>query len=137
MTPWDVIKQRMQISHSPYRSILHCARSTYQLEGIHAFFKSYRTTVCSPLQASNYLRVCHSSRYQFDTACTLCVNLQLVMNVPYTALHFTTYESAKKLLAKDTDELDSDKHSETLAEQVSGSAPSGVALLLFSRVEVE
>lgn len=66
MTPWDVVKQRMQVSHSPYRGVLHCAQSTFQEEGLRAFYKSYWTT--------------------------------LVMNVPYTALHFAAYESIKKFL---------------------------------------
>lgn len=66
MTPWDVVKQRMQVSHSPYRSLLHCVQTTWQKEGLAAFYKSYWTT--------------------------------LVMNVPYTALHFTVYESMKKFL---------------------------------------
>jgi solute carrier family 25 (mitochondrial iron transporter), member 28/37 len=67
MTPWDVIKQRMQVAHSPYKSALQCARVTWQEHGgLRAFYKSYWTT--------------------------------LVMNVPYTALHFSVYETAKKVL---------------------------------------
>lgn len=45
MTPWDVVKQRMQVSHSPYRNIFHCAKSTYRHEGLSAFYRSYWTTV--------------------------------------------------------------------------------------------
>ncbi len=30
--------------------------------------------------------------------------MQLVMNVPFTAIHFATYESCKKLLAMEEDE---------------------------------
>jgi solute carrier family 25 iron transporter 28/37 len=63
MTPWDVVKQRMQVSHSPYGGIMQCVRETYRAEGARAFFKSFWTT--------------------------------LVMNVPYTAIHFATYESCK------------------------------------------
>ncbi len=63
MTPWDVVKQRMQVSHSPYGGVLQCVRETYRAEGARAFFKSFWTT--------------------------------LVMNVPYTAIHFATYESCK------------------------------------------
>lgn len=66
MTPWDVIKQRMQVRNSPYRSISHCITSTWRQEGLRAFYKSYWTT--------------------------------LVMNIPYTALHFAIYETAKKLM---------------------------------------
>lgn len=45
MTPWDVVKQRMQVSHSPYSGIFQCIRSTYKQEGPRAFFKSFWTTV--------------------------------------------------------------------------------------------
>ncbi|KFM22815.1 putative mitochondrial carrier C8C9.12c [Auxenochlorella protothecoides] len=45
MTPWDVVKQRMQVSHSPYRNIFHCAKSTYRHEGLSAFYRSYWTTL--------------------------------------------------------------------------------------------
>lgn len=34
-----------QVSHSPYRGVLHCAQSTFQEEGLRAFYKSYWTTV--------------------------------------------------------------------------------------------
>ncbi|KAI3427269.1 hypothetical protein D9Q98_007201 [Chlorella vulgaris] len=70
MNPWDVVKQRMQVAHSPYRSLVHCVRETWQEEGLRAFYKSYWTT--------------------------------LVMNVPYTALNFTAYESMKKFLVGST-----------------------------------
>ena len=57
----------MQVAHSPYKSVLQCARVTWQEHGgLRAFYKSYWTT--------------------------------LVMNVPYTALHFSVYETAKKVL---------------------------------------
>ena len=46
MTPWDVIKQRMQITHSPFKNIMECARTTWRNEGIAAFYRSYWTTVC-------------------------------------------------------------------------------------------
>lgn len=45
MTPWDVIKQRMQITHSPFKNIMECARTTWRNEGIAAFYRSYWTTV--------------------------------------------------------------------------------------------
>ncbi|PRW51045.1 mitochondrial carrier [Chlorella sorokiniana] len=67
MNPWDVVKQRMQVRHSPYRGLMHCVAQTFREEGLAAFYKSYWTT--------------------------------LVMNVPYTALHFAVYESMKKFLA--------------------------------------
>lgn len=67
--PADVVKQRLQMYNSPYRSILHCARHVYRTEGFRAFYRSYST--------------------------------QLVMNIPYSAIQFPTYEFFQKLLNKD------------------------------------
>ncbi|EAT41856.1 AAEL006564-PA [Aedes aegypti] len=67
--PADVVKQRLQMYNSPYRSILHCARHVYRTEGLRAFYRSYST--------------------------------QLVMNIPYSAIQFPTYEFFQKLLNKD------------------------------------
>lgn len=67
--PADVVKQRLQMYNSPYRSIVHCARVVYQTEGFRAFYRSYST--------------------------------QLVMNIPYSAIQFPTYEFFQKLLNKD------------------------------------
>lgn len=41
-----VIKQRMQVHGSTYRSITQCARSVYRNEGVSAFYVSYPTTLC-------------------------------------------------------------------------------------------
>ena len=35
----------MQVRHSPYRGLLHCAQATWREEGLRAFYKSYWTTV--------------------------------------------------------------------------------------------
>ena len=40
-----VIKQRMQVHGSIYRSILHCTKSVYKHEGMRAFYVSYPTTI--------------------------------------------------------------------------------------------
>jgi solute carrier family 25 iron transporter 28/37 len=64
-TPMDVVKQRLQLRHSPYSSVLDCIRKTMKEEGFSAFYKSYRTTV--------------------------------VMNIPFTAVHFAAYEAGKKV----------------------------------------
>ncbi|KAK0256834.1 Fe(2+) transporter [Friedmanniomyces endolithicus] len=45
MNPFDVIKQRMQVHGSTYRSITECARSTFRNEGLRAFYVSYPTTL--------------------------------------------------------------------------------------------
>jgi solute carrier family 25 iron transporter 28/37 len=66
MTPVDVVKQRLQVAHSPYKGVSDCVRRVAREEGVSALWRSYRTTV--------------------------------VMNVPFTAVHFSVYESAKRWL---------------------------------------
>ncbi|KAL8746837.1 MAG: hypothetical protein Q9190_001197 [Brigantiaea leucoxantha] len=46
MNPFDVVKQRMQVYGSEYRSIGQCARAVYKNEGFWAFYISYPTTLC-------------------------------------------------------------------------------------------
>uniref|UniRef100_A0A383WH93 Mitochondrial carrier protein n=1 Tax=Tetradesmus obliquus TaxID=3088 RepID=A0A383WH93_TETOB len=75
MTPVDVVKQRLQVAHSPYKGLADCTRQILQHEGVGALYKSYRTTV--------------------------------LMNVPFTAMHFSVYEAAKKwLLHVDNEEAE-------------------------------
>ncbi|GBE86571.1 mitochondrial carrier [Sparassis latifolia] len=45
MNPFDVIKQRMQIHKSEFRSPIVCARTVYRTEGLGAFYISYPTTL--------------------------------------------------------------------------------------------
>jgi len=45
MNPFDVIKQRMQIHNSEFRSVLTCFRTVYAKEGLAAFYISYPTTL--------------------------------------------------------------------------------------------
>ncbi|MEW5320102.1 MAG: hypothetical protein WDW38_011201 [Sanguina aurantia] len=66
MTPADVVKQRMQVAHTPYTGAVDCIRTMLRTEGVRAFYKSYPTT--------------------------------LLMNIPFTAVHFTVYEAAKKVM---------------------------------------
>jgi len=108
MTPWDVVKQRMQVSHSPYTSITQCVRDTYRQEGPRAFFKSFWTT--------------------------------LVMNVPYTAIHFACYESCKTYFSGHSigpdGQLDS-RGEETLAVQLgAGGIAGGVAAAATTPLDV-
>ncbi|EMD68798.1 hypothetical protein COCSADRAFT_81349 [Bipolaris sorokiniana ND90Pr] len=46
MNPFDVIKQRMQMHGSIYKSVPQCAREVLRTEGIGAFYVSYPTTLC-------------------------------------------------------------------------------------------
>eukprot|EP00210_Caulerpa_lentillifera_P009020 g8609.t1 len=45
MTPADVIKQRLQIVNSPYKGVLDCLLRVSREEGLHAFYRSYKTTL--------------------------------------------------------------------------------------------
>lgn len=65
--PTEVIKQRLQMYNSPYKSVVHCARIVYQQEGMRAFYRSYSTQLC--------------------------------MNLPYQAIHFSTYEFFQNLVS--------------------------------------
>ncbi|CAJ0956804.1 unnamed protein product [Ranitomeya imitator] len=66
MNPAEVVKQRMQMYNSPYRSMLHCIRTVRRTEGVGAFYRSYTT--------------------------------QLLMNIPFQAIHFITYEFTQEQL---------------------------------------
>ncbi|OAX43919.1 mitochondrial carrier [Rhizopogon vinicolor AM-OR11-026] len=45
MNPFDVIKQRMQVHQSEFRSVFTAMRVVYQTEGLSAFYVSYPTTL--------------------------------------------------------------------------------------------
>ncbi|RKP14021.1 mitochondrial carrier domain-containing protein [Piptocephalis cylindrospora] len=61
MNPFDVVKQRMQVHGSEYRSVLSCFRSIWAAEGFSAFYVSYPTTLLMtvPFQAMQF------STYEF------------------------------------------------------------------------
>ena len=40
-----VIKQRMQVFGSPYKTCLQCGRSVYKREGVRAYYRSFSTQV--------------------------------------------------------------------------------------------
>jgi len=56
MTPADVVKQRMQVCHSPYRNIWDCAARLLRTEGAAVFYRSYGTTLLMniPFTAVNF-----------------------------------------------------------------------------------
>ncbi|XP_039630619.1 mitoferrin-2 isoform X1 [Polypterus senegalus] len=57
MNPAEVVKQRMQMFNSPYRSVLDCMRAVWQKEGPGAFYRSYTTqlTMNVPFQALHFM----------------------------------------------------------------------------------
>jgi len=66
MNPAEVVKQRMQMVHSPYGGSLQCVACVYKNEGLAAFYRSYPT--------------------------------QLIMNGPFQAVHFMTYEFVQQIM---------------------------------------
>ncbi|KRZ91904.1 Mitoferrin [Trichinella sp. T8] len=57
MNPVEVIKQRMQVWESPYKSSIECARCVYNREGVCAFYRSYSTQLLMniPFQVIHFL----------------------------------------------------------------------------------
>ncbi|KAK6630061.1 hypothetical protein RUM44_005459 [Polyplax serrata] len=57
MTPTEVVKQRLQMYKSPYKSILDCICRTYRTEGIRAFYRSYTTQLAMniPFQIIHFM----------------------------------------------------------------------------------
>lgn len=53
----DVVKQRMQMKNSQFRSIVECARHVYRTEGGYTFLRSFPTTVLMniPFQGTYFL----------------------------------------------------------------------------------
>ncbi|KAG0566615.1 hypothetical protein KC19_7G077800 [Ceratodon purpureus] len=101
-TPMDVVKQRLQLRHSPYSSVLDCIKKTMKEEGFSAFYKSYRTTV--------------------------------VMNVPFTAVHFAAYEAGKKVLAGLYPEYADEEH--LLMHITAGGAAGALASAVTTPLDV-
>ncbi|KAL3864646.1 hypothetical protein ACJMK2_006311 [Sinanodonta woodiana] len=57
MNPAEVVKQRMQMYDSPYKTCLHCATSVYREEGLRAFYRSYTTQLSMniPFQSVHFM----------------------------------------------------------------------------------
>eukprot|EP00249_Psilotum_nudum_P014577 c24897_g1_i1 orf=1510-2538(+) len=101
-TPMDVVKQRLQLSGSPYRGVTDCMRVIFQEEGVRAFYASYRTTV--------------------------------VMNAPFTAVHFSTYEAMKKVLMDISPEKASEEH--LIVHTIAGGAAGALAGAVTTPLDV-
>ncbi|KAI3461682.1 hypothetical protein Pfo_018345 [Paulownia fortunei] len=102
LTPMDMVKQRLQLSSSPYNGLWDCVRRVLREDGIRAFFASYRTTV--------------------------------LMNAPFTAVHFTTYEAAKRGLMEVSPESVSDER--LLVHATAGAAAGALAAGLTTPLDV-
>lgn len=57
MNPADVVKQRLQVYNSPYKSAFECLVKVYRREGIRAFYRSYTTTLSMnvPFQSIHFI----------------------------------------------------------------------------------
>ncbi|XP_075230126.1 mitoferrin-1-like isoform X1 [Lycorma delicatula] len=66
MTPADVVKQRMQMYNSPYKSLFQCICKLYKSEGVYAFYRSYTTTLAMnvPFQSIHFMT------YEFSQSIT-------------------------------------------------------------------
>ncbi|XP_076643927.1 mitoferrin-1 isoform X1 [Halictus rubicundus] len=57
MNPAEVVKQRLQMYNSPYRSVIACIKSVYENEGAKAFYRSYTTQLAMnvPFQMIHFI----------------------------------------------------------------------------------
>ena len=57
MSPAEVVKQRLQMYNSPYRSMLDCTVKVYRSEGLRAFYRSYGTQILMnvPFQCVHFI----------------------------------------------------------------------------------
>ncbi|XP_050289377.1 uncharacterized protein LOC126727604 [Quercus robur] len=101
-TPMDMVKQRLQLSNSPYKGVWDCVKRVLSEEGFGAFYASYRTTV--------------------------------LMNAPFTAVHFATYEAAKKALMEISPENASDER--LIVHATAGAAAGALAALVTTPLDV-
>ncbi|KAL6532586.1 hypothetical protein OROHE_014008 [Orobanche hederae] len=102
LTPMDMVKQRLQLSSSPYNGVWDCIRRVAREEGIRAFFASYRTTV--------------------------------LMNAPFTAVHFATYEAAKRGFVEVSPDCASDER--LVVHATAGAAAGALAAALTTPLDV-
>ncbi|XAR58875.1 hypothetical protein NMG60_11014443 [Bertholletia excelsa] len=101
-TPMDVVKQRLQLSSSPYKGIWDCVTRVLREEGFGAFYASYRTTV--------------------------------LMNAPFTAVHFTTYEAVKRGLTEISPESANDER--LVVHATAGAAAGALAAAVTTPLDV-
>lgn len=71
--PTEVIKQRLQMYNSPYKTVLQCALGVYHTEGFKAFYRSYITQLVMNLPH----QVLHFSTYEFFQN-KVCYSLQIL-----------------------------------------------------------
>ncbi|KAA8549462.1 hypothetical protein F0562_001146 [Nyssa sinensis] len=98
----DMVKQRLQLSNSPYKGVLDCVTRVLREEGFRAFYASYKTTV--------------------------------LMNAPFTAVHFATYEATKRTLMEVSPESANDER--LVVHATAGAAAGALAAAVTTPLDV-
>lgn len=90
--PTEVIKQRLQMYNSPYRTIVQCANGVYKNEGFKAFYRSYVTQLCMnvPHQAI------HFSTYEFFQNKVIFPISSLFLSEDFCELYFALNLTAEQ-----------------------------------------
>jgi solute carrier family 25 iron transporter 28/37 len=139
-SPTHLPAARLQVAHSPYTGIWDCLKRVLQAEGPSAFFKSYRwggalcQAACSLhpglLDIPPGKAPCQLPPLQPTPLRTRLCRTTIVMNIPFTAMHFSVYEAAKKWLLglENADGQAAEEEEEGLAVQlVAGGLAGGAA----------
>lgn len=71
--PTEVIKQRLQMYNSPYKTVFQCARGVFKNEGFKAFYRSYATQLFMNLPH----QALHFTTYEFFQNMVSCAQLGL------------------------------------------------------------
>ncbi|KAI5715068.1 hypothetical protein M8J77_010032 [Diaphorina citri] len=138
MTPADVVKQRLQMYNSPYRSMLETIRTVYRTEGLVAFYRSYTTQLAMnvPFQSIHFITyevIYYTIRTVYRTeglvAFYRSYTTQLAMNVPFQSIHFITYEVMQTI-------TNPSRSYNPIAHMMSGAISGGVAAAITTPLDV-
>ncbi|KFP88265.1 Mitoferrin-1, partial [Apaloderma vittatum] len=106
MNPAEVVKQRMQMFNSPYKSVLACVRTVQKTEGFGAFYRSYTTKLTmNPLNIGRHLSgmvTAFKTVYQLGglSGYFRGVQARVIYQMPSTAIAWSVYEFFKYFLTK-------------------------------------
>lgn len=138
MTPADVVKQRLQVSKGQNVSMLKCIVGVWQEGGIAAFYRCGGSISCgmhNPELVCLKADMCDDcatlSLWSLTTLLCRSYPATLLMNIPWTILHFPIYESSKKLLAPGREGREG-----TVVELASGGLAGGIAAALTTPFDV-
>uniref|UniRef100_A0A8D9AI62 Mitoferrin-1 n=1 Tax=Cacopsylla melanoneura TaxID=428564 RepID=A0A8D9AI62_9HEMI len=108
MTPADVVKQRLQMYNSPYRSVLETIRTIYTTEGLVAFYRSYTTQLAMnvPFQSIHFI-MCKDRNQQIyqhphqDGNTTICEQYKRILRY-YGRIHINkTVYGERNIMSRD------------------------------------